>query len=141
MPLQQPACLVRSDRCSGMVPTTSLAHIGSQYLLPAAIPFHRSSARQQHRPQCHQQRRLVVLAAKKGGGGGGKKGGGGGGKKGPGSLMNPPKPAEPFMQTSVIMQVLRRVLAALHCMQAAAGVHHVQRAPSGLRIAVSCCCC
>lgn len=43
-------------------------------------------------------------AAKKGGGGGKK--GGSGGKKGPGSLMHPPKPAEPYLQTSVIMQVL-----------------------------------
>ncbi|KAL4422185.1 hypothetical protein ABPG77_006426 [Micractinium sp. CCAP 211/92] len=57
----------------------------------AAVP---SLPRQQGRRQLH------VVAAKKGG----KKGGGQ--KKGPGSLMNPPKPAEPWLQTSVIMQNL-----------------------------------
>jgi hypothetical protein len=35
------------------------------------------------------------VAAKKGG-----KKGGGGNKKGPGSLMNPPKPAEPYLQVT-----------------------------------------
>lgn len=49
----------------------------------AAVP---SLPRQQGRRQLH------VVAAKKGG----KKGGGQ--KKGPGSLMNPPKPAEPWLQ-------------------------------------------
>ncbi|PRW20317.1 MEKHLA domain-containing isoform B [Chlorella sorokiniana] len=48
------------------------------------------------------RRQLVVVAAKKGGGG--KKGSGQ--KKGPGSLMNPPKPAEPWLQTQVIMDNL-----------------------------------
>lgn len=42
------------------------------------------------RPQSRRQ--LHVVAAKKGG----KKGGGQ--KKGPGSLMDPPKPAEPWLQ-------------------------------------------
>lgn len=44
------------------------------------------------------RRHLVVVAAKKGGGG--KKGGGQ--KKGPGSLMNPPKPTEPWLQVLVL---------------------------------------
>lgn len=41
------------------------------------------------------RRQLHVAAAKKGG-----KKGGGGNKKGPGSLMNPPKPAEPYLQVT-----------------------------------------
>ncbi|KAL4431366.1 hypothetical protein ABPG75_006622 [Micractinium tetrahymenae] len=51
-------------------------------------------------PRPHGRRQLQVVAAKKGG----KKGSGQ--KKGPGSLMDPPKPAEPWLQTSVIMQNL-----------------------------------
>ncbi|EFN51034.1 hypothetical protein CHLNCDRAFT_141518 [Chlorella variabilis] len=63
---------------------------------PAAAP----AGRQQQQPRGRRQ--LHVAAAKKGG----KKGGGGGGKKGAGSLMNPPKPAEPYLQNPVIMQNL-----------------------------------
>eukprot|EP00887_Chlorella_sp_A99_P008198 scaffold12.g8198.t1 len=62
--------------------------------LPAGAFAHRQ---QQRRAASQRRRSLSVVAA--------KKGGGGGGKKGPGSLMNPAKPAEPYLQTSNLLMV------------------------------------